>query len=264
MGWGGVVKCDRAQTSGKYFHNVQFLDSEVNNMSIPYGKIKPVSVSQDKSWKLAFDVAQAPALPLLGMEARRYKLVCTQHDILKLGLHQVYRRHWDSKHKFPCRLEKLERQAIEIYGNYWWELLKMAERLHSHQDFGKPYPNAASWFKHIVMEYRGIKINSDENVSKTDLADLITKHLQHLRNYENPFDPDLEPHLVSLVNAAISLAEKSDQFKKRNWEPFLRAYTAWRDDLKTNSSWYAVVKSNDGKYYNQGKGRVKIPTFRDS
>ncbi len=47
MGWGGVVKCDRAQTLWKYFHNVQFLDSEVNNI----------------------------------------KLVCTQHDILKLGTH---------------------------------------------------------------------------------------------------------------------------------------------------------------------------------
>ena len=236
-------------------------------MTIPYGKIEAVSLSlscvKDESWQLAFKMIQAPAMLLPCMDARRYRLFCLQDDILKLALHQVYRKRWDLKHKFPCRLKKPERQAIEIYGNYWLELLKMTESLYSPQNFGKSYLDAACWFMRLVLEYRGIKISSDENVSKVDLADLITKNLKDLRNYKNPFDPNFEPHLANLVDAAISSAGSSYDFRKRHWEPFLRAYAAWRDDLRENSSLYAVIQEN-GKYYNQGKGRVKIPTFRDS
>jgi hypothetical protein len=235
-------------------------------MTIPYGNIKAVSVSRPgaECWKEAFSIAQAPSLPLVGMDARRYFLFCTQDDILKLALHQVYRQHWDSKHKFPCRLKKPERQAIEIYGNYWWELLKMCEYLHSYQTFEKPYLNAAGRFMFLVLEYRNIKGNSDSDVTKTDLANLITKNLKQLRNYENPYDPDFEPHLARLIDASISFAGNSDQFKRRHWGPFLKAYAAWRDDLKGNSSWYACLQDKNGKYYNQGRGRVKIPALRES
>lgn len=234
-------------------------------MSIPYGEIEPVSASRtrDESWELAFKIAQAPALPLVGMDVRRYSLLSAQDDILKLALHQVYRQHWDSKHKFPCRLKKLERQAIEIYGNYWWEVLKLCERLHSHQNFGEPYVNAAWWFLRLILEYRHIKANSDSNVSKTDLADLITEELKQLRKGDNPYSTDFEPHRARLIDAAQSLAN-SDQFNRYNWQPFLRAYAAWRDDLRENPSWYAVVKDKNGKYYNQGRGRVKILTLCNS
>lgn len=246
-------------------------------MVIPYGKIEAVSLSRtvDESWQKAFKVAQAQAQPLVGMEARQYCLFGRQDDLLKLALHQVYKQHWDSKHKFPCRLEKLERQGIEIYGNFWYEKLKLCKHLHS-SSFGESYLNAAQWFMVLVLEYRQIKAKSikaksssnegknSSNEGKKSLADLITQNLKALRNDENPYDSDLEPHWARLIDAAISSAKLSNQFRRHHWNPFLRAYAAWRDDLRKNPSWYAVIRDENGKYYNQGVGRLKIPSFRES
>lgn len=235
-------------------------------MTIPYGKIKPVPTHriEEKSWQLAFQMAQAKPLPSPCMDVKRYSLFSTQDDILRLALHRVYRQHWDSKHKFPCRLTKAERQAIEIYGDYWWEQLKLCERLHSHQNFGEPYANAAHWFTFLFLEFKEIKVNSDSDVSKTDLTDFMSQSLKKLRNYENPFDPDFEPHLARLIDAAISLANPFNQFRRQHWYPFLRSFAAWRDDLRENTSWYAVLKDESGRYYNQGRGRCRRRTFRDT
>jgi hypothetical protein len=66
------------------------------------------------------------------------------------------------------------------------------------------------------------------------------------------------------MSGAIDLAIHSDQFKKNHWQPFLSAYRSWKDDLKSNPSWYAIHRDMEGKYWNQGSGRVKIPTFSHS
>jgi hypothetical protein len=232
-------------------------------MAIPYGKIEPVVPnSKDKNLNFAFSIAQARILPPEGMDARRYYLLRAEDDLLKLALHQVHRRHCDSTHKFPCRLSKIERQGIEIYGNYWWEKLKLCERLHSYESFGKFYINAAQWFMLIILDHRQLKAKGSSNEGKKSLAELISQNLKSLRNDENPYDSDSQPHLARLMDAAISLGQGCNQFRRYNWNPFLRAYAAWRNDLRQNTSWYAVVEDDEGKHYNQGVGRQKTPTFR--
>ncbi len=216
-----------------------------------------------REWNRAFLIAQSPAVPLT-LDLERERILAAGDELLSLALHRVYRQHWDSKHKFPIRLKKLDRQAIEAFGDYWWQLLKLCERLHS--EYGKNYENAADWFLCLVLEYRAARRGRSaiSGNGKKNLARLIEERLSNLRQGINPEDPQIFPARWQLMQAAIHLAGNSDQFRRNHWQPFLNSYRSWKDDLKSNTSWYTIHQDASGKYWNQGLGRAKIPTFKNT
>jgi len=159
---------------------------------------------------------------------------------------------------------------------YWW----MAERCYSLQESSgtslKVFENAGRLFSRIFVEIVLIDLvhalhPSEKNYYnnlKMGWLEIERERLRQLKKGENPFNKYVQTcGLKMLIDCAISLANCSDQFEKKFWKKYLKAYSDYIQRLN-NPEWGRLYVEN-GKCYTQsgrgrgGTGRTFIGTVED-
>jgi hypothetical protein len=247
-------------------------------MSFPYGQIKPLPTKYipESDWRFAFDQIQLTITtnsynsPIFvhsktafrGSKNEAFKAEACQVeqmniDLLQLALYRVCQQYIDPvNYKFPCRLEKAQRAYLEAWGDYWYQLLRLCERLHSYQNLG--YQNAAHWFMCLVNEWHNTKILSiavgNVEGGRSAMIDLINDDLKKIKEGLRSKVADLPVRNQLLWIAVDTLGGTKSQFRRQYWQPFLKAYVAWRDQIKTNSCICSIAQTTD----KQGRLRFQI------
>jgi hypothetical protein len=80
-----------------------------------------------------------------------------------------------------------------------------------------------------------------------------------LKEYENPGDSKTHPHANALVEAAFTLAERSDVFRKKFWKPFTVASAKLLENIEASSSWQTVFEKDGLPYVQAGRGNRFLP-----
>lgn len=128
-------------------------------------------------------------------------------------------------------------------------MLTACEQCHSFAE--SDCHTAAEWFRRIYIE--GAIEGRRSNYGKDYDIRLVQKQTATLKNYDNPFDPEEEPYTFQLFETAISMAEKSDIFRRDLWRELLGAKSTWIKELR--SSQQLALRDKDGDLYLQGPGR---------
>lgn len=173
--------------------------------------------------------------------------------------HYLYKQRWNPSHKFPFRLSKQNRQALEAYGQYWDRLIELCIGCHAYEA-GSAYTNASKWVAHIIYEYRFHKASNIRNgvttKGKVRLAEGLRKTVQALETGENPED-EIFVNSFRLYKEAMHLKDSSEAFRKKYWRPFILAFRAWIRDIESNPAWISYWLE-DGKLFEQGgRGNCK-------
>jgi len=175
--------------------------------------------------------------------------------------HYLYKERWDRKHKFPFRLTKENRQALEAYGEYWDRLIELCMGCHNLvSPNSSHYANASVWIANIIFESRLYKANNiRSNVTtkgKIRYADGLRKAAQALEAGENPED-EAAPNSFRLYSDAMQLRESSSAFTAKYWRPFIVAFRKWIKDIEKNPAWSSLWIEDGQLLQQEGKGKHK-------
>lgn len=221
-----------------------------------FKKCKDLADSVDLAQQQCFSVSTDPKIN---------KLIDLQEDLLKLGLHRLVQRAENSKHKFPVRLRKSQRAAVEAYGDCLYQEYLFCQNLHS--EWGGAYKNSANWFLQIILEFRVERQKDIINLDcfakgKTAEIAFLQNYLNQLREgFNNPISRKRCPHKWQLIQAALAKRGSSDQFRRTFWNPYLTALVAWKNQLKSNEALHSVFYE-DGVFFKQiGPGNFNPPMF---
>lgn len=143
-----------------------------------------------------------------------------------LVLHWLIKLRWNSKHRIPYHTKGLK-DAHKPFGELYKAASLIIQDCHFRQiGYSHDYGHPVEWFAGLLGE------NAIEGAFQSNKSEGI-KHLQgqtkKLRSYENPFDPQSEPHTWKFAQSAIDSAQGYglDIFARELWRPFLAA----RSDL---------------------------------
>lgn len=153
--------------------------------------------------------------------------------------HWLIKLKWNTKHKIPGR--RAHTQGTKPWGLLFCHLLELCIQCHALVGYKRAgYPDASEWFKQIWLEYLKtdlefafvidflcpviFALNIEYN--KTNQVAGMRQQLRKLKNYENPYNPTIQPHLHHLIECSRRLAESQDAdvFKKEYWNPYLHAF----------------------------------------
>ena len=185
--------------------------------------------------------------------------------------HYLHQKRWDSKHKFPFRLTKEQRKALEAFGNYWDQRIELCVGCHANNSpHSRYYDNAAHWARQIVYEVKeaGLSATLAGEVKRGKIN--FVKALRcEVRDLEGGQNPEEQKFINSfrLYEDALLLRDSSDVFRKRYWSPYIHAFRQWIRSLETNSEWNScwiegsVLKEQIGKGNHQ-RGITKNLSFK--
>ncbi len=165
-------------------------------------------------------------------------------------LHWVTKLKWNSKCKIPGG--QTHARSTKPWGELLYCSLELCIQCHAGVGYkAAGYPDAAVWFEKIWIDYviadmaHKVALMFQLESDKTSWVADLSLVLRELKNDRNPYNQMREPHLHHLINCSLKLAGKSEEFRKRYWLPYVRAYAACVTQLKFNPSGYyktVVVK----------------------
>ncbi len=161
-----------------------------------------------------------------------------------LILHWLIKLRWNSKHRIPYHTKGLK-DAHKPFGEIYKSVSVIVQDIHFRQfGYSRDYTHPVEWFAGILSEnvvegaYQGNKSTGIKNLQATT---------KKLRSYENPFDPETEPHTWKFAQSAIDSAQSYglDIFAKELWRPFLIARSALAKHL--DNSYLLSIRCSDGQ-----------------
>ena len=209
--------------------------------------------------------------------------------------HWIYKKEWNSKCKIP-RMQKTDKEALEREGNKWLCLLEVCRGLVGYKNEDKAvglwgatlleckisnlkklynpnkYPPIKGMTRQRKVEFTdgSTRKTSWDNNGKQAFQQTFQEDVKALRQESNPFDPDNQPWLCSIIQAAldVSIKEKDSgkkikNFTKNFWEPYLSSYSKWANklDCKGISFLWAENKKWYSRFPGTKRGGRKIPSF---
>lgn len=228
-------------------------------IEVPVEKLE----KNDKNWALAFKSIQHP---FISADAAKNECSKFQVGLTELhwdvGLHYVFKRKWDSRHKIPIRLRPTAQKSFRLWGDYLYTILELCIQCHAAPGIQVSYHNAAEWFEGVAKEMK----TSDLKASLSAIKGLKQKEvaqqrdlLKFLKEYENPGDILTHPHAFLLVESARNLAQRSDEFCDKYWKPFITACTKLLQDIESNPVWQTVFEKDGLPYVQAGRGNRILP-----
>jgi hypothetical protein len=218
---------------------------------------------KDARWAEVFESIQHPSVRVEVETNGCSKFQDTLTEVhWVFGLHYVFKLKWDSKHKIPVKLKPASQRAFKLWGEYLYAVLEMCVECHAATAAGVPYANAAEWFQKVALEMKTSDLKAiyfAKKGLKRKTVDQQRGLLKALKNYENPGDPKTHPHTFALVEAAITLAERSDVFRKKYWKPFTTAAAQLLENIEASSSWQTVFEKDGLPYVQAGRGNRILP-----
>jgi hypothetical protein len=189
----------------------------------------------------------------------RFHAVCI-HWKYTYALAWLYKQKWDSKYKIPGwkKLRNETRQGIKALGEKLLSLLELC--IQTHPLLKNPdYINATEWFVAIAWELKKEEVsNIGENLhSKSQFCAKHRNRLGQLKNYENPFSPSDSPHSYRLICEASRCSERLDQFRKKYWNPYRSAYSAWLKDATINQAWILPFEKEGKLFYHSKRNSTE-------
>jgi hypothetical protein len=231
----------------------------MEDVRLPIKKLE----KKDKDWAKVFEFIQHPSIRV---EAGTNKCSRFQDALTEVhwifGLHYVFKLKWDSKHKIPVKLKPAAQRGFILWGDYLYAVLELCVQCHAFAFTSVPYANAAEWFQKVALEMKTSDLKAiyfAKKGLKRKSVDQQRKLLKALKEYENPGDSITHPHAFALVEAAITLAERSDVFRKKYWNAFKTAYAKLLEDIESSSSWQTVFEKDGLPCVQAGRGNRILP-----
>lgn len=217
----------------------------------------------DKNWALAFKSIQHPFIPtdVTKNEFQKFQVGLTEVH-WDIGLHYVFKRKWDSKHKIPIRLKPTTQKSFRLWGDYLYTILELCIQCHASPGIQVSYRNAAEWFEGVAREMKTSDLKASLSAIKglkRNEVDQQRKLLKALKEYENPGNLLTHPHAFLLVESARNLAQRSDEFCNQYWKPFITACSKLLQDIESSSTWQTVFEKDGLPYVQAGRGNRILP-----
>lgn len=220
-------------------------------------RVLDVPVSQLPSdWAITLKQSQSSlGLPVYDPILNQYLAI--QDAKWSILLHLVIKKKWLSRLKIPC--DKKIADFYEPVGEWLYRTLELCIQCHALAP--STYVNAAAWFSAITSEAKTSValrfINQDSEGSIQEIKDECYKISNTLRKGSNPYDPEQDRHTHALIEASLTLSERSDRFRKDYWKPFLSSHARSNSQLKAGGG---GVLSREGEkiWFSSGRGRGKI------
>lgn len=187
----------------------------------------------------------------------------------KIALHWLIKWEWSKKHKIPGK--RTIAKALESKGRFLQQIFYLCERCHTLQDevpVDISYRHAAYWFGIVYWEmimHEIYTVFETEKLKKGNKKEFVLSErrieAQMLKERKNPLrecSPESDPMQATnkLMVSGIALANKSDTFAEKYWEPFVKAYTADNTRLDQADFGRAFIEQ-DKAYIQDGRGRGK-------
>lgn len=245
--------------------------SEINTLALLIKLEVPVRnlEKSNESWASAFECLQQPVIEVDAMSSEYSKFLAGLTEVHWLfGLHYVFKRKWNSKHKLPIRLKPTSKKAFRLWGDYLYTILELCIQCHAAPYIQISYPNAAKWFEQVAQEMKTADLNTAPATkgSKRETVDKHRELLKALKKYENLGNSLTHPHSFALVESARNHAQRSDEFCKKYWKPFIAACSELLQDMESNPIWQTVFDKDGMPYVQAGRGNrvVPYPGFKKS
>ncbi|MBD2120317.1 hypothetical protein [Trichocoleus sp. FACHB-262] len=194
---------------------------------------------------------------------KNQKFLITQLQVdWVIGLHYLYQKKWNNRHKLPIRFQPKTQKIYKLFGEYLYQLVELCTQCHAWQK--TPYPNAAHWFFAIAWEMHDnslMPITEHGRSGESKRSWLVThkSNLKTLKDYGNPCDPEEEPHYYRLIDTARSMAEQPGEFYRKQWKPFLKAYSEYVNEVAENPMCQVVFEKDEKLRYSSGRGKGSLP-----
>ena len=192
----------------------------------------------------------------------------------------LYKARWNKQHKLP-RMEREDKKALVLEGEKWLKLLKICLVIKGYEREDEAVSLwEATLFEEKILNLKKFynpdkypPINGNKRARKSKLADgrsvdrrwrnngktsikqAFQGRIKMLRKGENPFCPESQPRMHSIIEDALHILKKETSqfdFKKDYWEEFLTAYTKWVNNLDCKGIDFLWAK--DGKWYSRFPG----------
>ncbi len=179
-----------------------------------------------------------------------YRLeVCWQ-----ITLHWVFKKKWGGKkYKIPCKPKVAK--AFEPFGELMHRYLALTIECHAVNPYN--YRNATHWFKYIVRESQQNSLELPTHSNKREKIDSRKRMINCLVGEENPIDRKVAPNEWKLIETATKMLD-SIPFQREFWKPYLKAYRAWNQTLRT-PDWGSLFEKDEILYLQRGRGKGSIP-----
>lgn len=219
-----------------------------------------------KDWDTCFNLLESPIFELpCSLSPAEKKLLAMLEAEWLIVFHWVIKKKWLKKHKIPIKPKQAK--LFEPKATYWYWVLELCIQLHTFQK-DSTYKNAGDWYKELVNERRAINLESFDSIielgdvenskrawlgEKQSVIEAEKRLIGALRQSTNPFNAKSYPHHHSLFKLALRLKNRSEQFRRDFWQPFLSAYSKWIESLRTNFASCHAVGANI--LVQQGRGK---------
>lgn len=173
----------------------------------------------------------------------------------EISLHWVYKLKWGgAKYKIPFKRNLVK--IVQPHGIVMFRILSLCEQCYSFQKYG--YESGLAWFFWII-NHDLMPESYKHSRTKTERVSSGRQEISVLKENNNPFDPKTELHLWRVIELSTKM-NRSPNFEKEYWRPFITNYSKWISALKS-PEWKTVLLDGDGEIMyrpGRGKGTIKI------
>lgn len=203
------------------------------------------------------------APPVLLVPVEEYQLTGGE-CILHYSCHYIIKAKWDKYHPLPPYPNQAK-SLLSYFAKTWLCILELCIQC---RDF-LPVPElqkflrASDWFRAIIQEERvgGLKMirSNHENYSrkyaqphlepkqpdKREIVSEMRAFLKEIKALKNPYCKEEDPQMWRLFDVAQKLSKNSPDFKKRYWQPYIKANSNLIQVIESDSRVH-VVQERDG------------------
>lgn len=184
-----------------------------------------------------------------------------QHCLATWGLILGWVRRKKTGNKYKIFGDRDSVKSFEALGEIYFRLFELCIQLHPYA--ADQYFSATTWFSSIcddelhLQKQEALAITNDlrEPPLKSEAIKILRSQAQQLRDFKNPFNPKIEPHLYRLIDLATKHAERERRFASEFWRPYTRAFTNWVQVFEHDPAWNLRYVIGGQLKYTSGRGR---------
>ncbi|MEL6499864.1 MAG: hypothetical protein AAFQ23_00460 [Cyanobacteria bacterium J06623_1] len=179
--------------------------------------------------------------------------------------HYLIKKEWNSRHKLPS-VAKAEKEAVNANADIYHQAYRLAVKCFEDGiGYSESYSHPSIWFAGILEELslsegniaRRLSFLDSTDSSKPDYLDLLREDYSQIRQFNNPYDPNNEPHTWRLIESASEFAEQTmgrGVFYRDFWRPFLKSRGDRFIKLSRSTSTILLKKYTNGDRYINSPG----------